>query len=197
MPMAQGSPPLPTKVLRFLKVEKGSRAMEATVALWNESHQLIKVCRWSVLVPVDEFFARFHPYAGESMAVDRLLAGARQVWLMAVTIGDALERRSREYFAQNQTFCGFILDRMGSFLVEDEIRKLDEKITRECERKGGSVTRRYSPGYQDFSLEAQRVFIEMIGSNMPGLKLTSGCLMKPEKTITALKGVIQAGPDRD
>jgi hypothetical protein len=197
MPMTQGSPPLTTKVLRFLRVEKGSRAMEAAVALWNESHQLIEVCRWSVLVPVDEFFARFHPYASESMAVARLLAGARQVWLMAVTIGDALERRSREYFAQNQAFCGFILDRMGSFLVEDEIRKLDEKIIRECERKGGSVTRRYSPGYQDFSLESQKVFIEMIGSNMPGLKLTSGCLMKPEKTIPALKGVIQAGPDRD
>jgi hypothetical protein len=195
--MAQSIPPLTKKVLRFLQVEKSPRAMEEVAELWNESHQLLDIYRWSLCVPVDEFFARFHPFASESRAVAGLLAGAHRIWLMAVTLGNALERRSREYFAQNQAFCGYILDRMGSFLVEDEIRKLDEKIIRECKHQGSSTTRRYSPGYQDFSLESQRVFLEMIGPNMPGLKLTSGLLLKPEKTITAVKGVIQDGSDAD
>ena len=69
--------------------------------------------------------------------------------------------------------------------------KLVKKIVRECEREKSSTTRRYNPGYQDFPLKAQSVFLEMIGSNIPDLNLTPAGLMKPEKTITVLKGVIQ------
>ena len=168
--------------------------MKETENLWKEAHILLNAYEWRMLLPADVFLDRFHPYARESKAVSRLLSGACQIWLMAVTLGGALEQRSREYFAQNRSFHGFILDRMGSFLVEEKMRELDGKITRECADNGDSATRRYSPGYQDFSLEAQRVFIELIGTDIPDLALTTGFLLKPEKTITALKGVLRADP---
>ncbi len=119
--MAGEIPRLTEKVLKYLQIEKDSLAMEQTARLWNEAHQLLDVRRWRHLLPVNEFFLLFHSHARQNKAITRLLAEAHQVWLMAVSLGDDLERRSRDYFAQNETFSGYILDRMGSYLVEGEM----------------------------------------------------------------------------
>ena len=189
--MAGETPRLTEKVLKYLQVEKDSHAMEQAARLWNEAHRLLDMRRWRQLLPVNEFFLLFHSHARQSRAITRLLADAHRVWLMAVSLGDGLERRSRHYFSQDETFSGYILDRMGSYIVEEEMRNLDKEIVRECEREKIRTTRRYSPGYQDFSIAAQSVFLEMIGPNIPNLHLTPAGLMKPEKTITAVKGVLR------
>jgi hypothetical protein len=51
------------------------------------------------------------------------------------------------------------------------------------------IRRRFSPGYKDFSLGAQKGFVRCLQNQWPQFHLTAGGLLLPEKSITALKGV--------
>ncbi|MEJ2718600.1 MAG: hypothetical protein P8182_15950, partial [Deltaproteobacteria bacterium] len=130
----------------------------------------------------------FHPYAEESSDIRRLLSRATEVCLMVATLGPALEHRARDYLAHRETFRGYVLDRMGSYLVEHVIRQLDASVEKHWAAKGLRCTKRYSPGYGDFHIEAQSVFVKMLSHTMPNLKMTARGLLLPEKTVTAIKG---------
>jgi hypothetical protein len=111
------------------------------------------------------------------------------VCLLVATIGTALERRARDYFTCKETYRGYVLDRLGSYLVEQEIRVLDNRVETQSQADGKRCTRRYSPGYGDFSLESQALFVNMARDAIPGLKIVPGGFILPEKTVTAIKGI--------
>ncbi len=180
----------PERLSKYLQLGNHEAVNREARLLWEEALGLIKVARWRSLLTIDEFYTVLHPYAQSSRSIQKLLQGAREVWLFASTLGDHLERRSREYLAQRETFRAYILDRMGSFLVEEEIRGIDGLIAGECTKRGLKTTRRYSPGYLDFSLEAQVVLVKLASEVMPELKLTDDFLLLPEKSVTAIKGVL-------
>lgn len=156
--------------------------------MWKEAHKLLAVQEWSMILPLYDFYNRFHPYAAQSLAISALMVGVQEVCLMVVTLGPGLECRSRKLLAERETFRGQMLDRMGNYLVEREMRKLDSEITKGYRRTGRATTRRYSPGYRDFSIEAQEVFVDLSRQTISCLELLPGFLLRPEKTITALKG---------
>lgn len=159
-------------------------------SVWREAHELIVVEKKSIVLPIRDFFRGFHPHAARSQAICALMEGAQQVCLMMATLGAELESRSRRYLEEKAVFRGYLLDRMGSYLAEKEMRELDGEITEAYRREGKTTTKRYSPGYRDFSMEAQKVFFDLFGPMIPGLSLLPGFLLKPEKTITAVKGVL-------
>jgi hypothetical protein len=175
--------------LRYLQIGSSTIALDITGDLWEEAQRLVDIRTWQRLLSLEELYSHFHPYARESKALSRRLALVDQVMLFAATIGGELEKRSREYLNQNEVFRGYVLDRMGSYLVEAEIRRLDSLFRLEFEEKGFRAAQRFSPGYQDFSLESQQVFFRMMEPSIPGLLLTPAFLFKPEKTVTALKGL--------
>jgi len=158
--------------------------------LLEESFTLIDIKKWRNCVPVDGFFEIFHPYARQSKTITKLLEDTVNVWLMVVTIGQHLEQRSREYLRNNEIYRGYILDRLGSFFVEEEIKNIDSTISRQCSDDGYTTTHRYSPGYGDFSIKAQQIFFNHAKDSIPGLKISHGCFLSPEKTVTAVKGVL-------
>jgi len=183
---------LPTeRVLKYLQIGECHRALEEISEIWNEAHMLLDVQKWSKPLPKDEFILRFHPYASNSKAIARLLKDAHMVWLFAVTLGETLERCSKRYLAQNEVFRGYVLDRIGSFLVEEEIRSMDLDIIQECRMNCYTTTHRYSPGYGDFSIRAQRIFFNLAKDYIHGLRISSGSILFPEKTVTAIKGVVK------
>lgn len=182
-------PPLGKRELKYLQIKESPRAVQEALSVWKEAHELIAVQKGSMVLPLQDFFDRFHPYAAQSRAISSLMKGVQQVCLMVVTIGGDLESRSRKHFAEKTVFRGYVLDRMGSYLAETEMRKLDSEITRGFRHLKRSTTKRYSPGYRDFSIEAQKVFVGLFDRAIPCLELLPGFLLKPEKTITALKGV--------
>lgn len=189
--MTRQTTPFPDKLSKYLQLGKHDMAHREASLLWEEAQDLLKVAGWRSLLTIDEFYTVFHPYAQSSQSIRRLLQGAHEVWLFAATIGSELEHRSREYLAQRESFRGYVLDRMGSFLAEKQIRRMDNLIVKECANKGFQTTRRYSPGYQDFSLQAQAVFVKLASGVIPELRLTSDCLLVPEKSITAIKGILK------
>jgi len=79
---------------------------------------------------------------------------------------------------------------LGSWLAEESMRKLDRKVERQGALLGFKTTRRYSPGYKDFALQAQEVFYRIIRNKRPEIELylSQAHVLAPEKTVTALKG---------
>lgn len=183
-------PPLRKNDLKYLQIEDNPRVLKEALSVWREAHELIAVEKKHMVLTIQDFFRGFHPHAAQSQAICALMEGAQQVCLLMATLGADLESHSRRYLEEKETFRGYLLDRMGSYLVEKEMRKLDAEITEACRRVGKTTTKRYSPGYRDFSMEAQKVFFDLFGSMIPGLSMLPGFLLKPEKTITAVKGVL-------
>jgi len=184
---------IPLKVLRYLRIQPDSPPHVQARPLWSEAQGLAQPRTWQATLGIQDFRKAFAPHAAASADLARTLDGCETVELMAVTIGEALETRGREYFSQGRPFAGFMLDRMGSFLVEAAMRGLHAGVRARYAGQGLRTTRRYSPGYGNFSLEAQEHFIRLIGDALPDLRLTSGYLLIPEKSVTAVCGI--ARPD--
>lgn len=180
---------IPQSVLRYLRLKPGTHASDEALPLWQEALALSQPRTWSKRLDMGEFLDAFAPHATMSVDLSRTLAGCHAVVLMASTIGSALETRGREYFGQGRPFAGFMLDRMGSYLVEAEMRGLHAGARAENAALGLVTTRRYSPGYKDFSLEAQAHFMRLIGEALPGLILSSAFMLTPDKSVTAVCGV--------
>jgi hypothetical protein len=176
-------------LLSYLNIGRNAKAIEVVRPLWDKALQLADVHTWQICLTSQDFFCRFEPYAQNSRAISDLLAKATHVGLMAVSIGSGLETMARQYLGKNEPFKGYMLNRIGNYLVEQQIRKIDKRMARLMEKNGNLTTRRYSPGYKDFSLETQMVFVKLIHDGIPDLQVMAGGLLKPEKTITALKGL--------
>lgn len=180
------------RLLRYLQIASPSLAEQEAGLLWEEAQDLVDLATWRDCLEMPDFLRRFHPHAENSAALGRLLAPCCQVCLLVVSLGPRLERRARDYLDQQEAFGGYILDRMGSYLVERHMGSLDRRVTLAAQTRGFAATRRYSPGYGDFALEANRVFVELASGVIPGLEISDGGLLRPEKTITAIKGL--SGP---
>jgi hypothetical protein len=185
---------IPLKLMRYLRVTPDSDAAHQALPLWGEAQELAQARTWQATLSIQEFYETFAPEAAASAALARTLAECDRVELMASTIGEALEARVREYFATNSPFAGYMLDRMGSFLVEAAMRGMHASARARHAERGERVTRRYSPGYGDFPLAAQGHFLRLIGNALPGLTLMPSFLFIPEKTVTAVCGIAPSSP---
>lgn len=191
------SPSVPTvsaSLLRYLQIPPSGPDRVVLDELVEEAGQLLDIRIWKQRLTKGDFLALFRPWAEESRSITSLLAESDHVWLMAATLGPGLESRSRWYLDHDEYCRSYVLDRLGSFLVEQEMRKLDRDIRRSAEAAGHGTTHRYSPGYGDFSLGAQRVFHGLLTDSITGLSLDASGLFRPEKTVTALKGELGHGP---
>jgi len=177
--------PIPSRslarLLRWMRLAPGTPEALEAVGLWAEAEALARPATWSTHLAREDFLIRFHPHAQSSAHLMRILEGCPRVWLLAATIGPALETRSAGYFASGRPFAGYVLDRMGTFLVEQAMRDL----VRRC---GSGATRRYSPGYKDFALEAQAALLQVAGEAFAQVRLTGGYMLTPSKSITAVAG---------
>lgn len=182
-------------LLRYLGLGPADqRALEQLGPILAEAAGLVDTATWRARLDLGQFLGAFAPWAGQSRALAKLLAGCGAVHLLAASLGPGLEGRARQCLAQRQAFKGYVLDRLGSYLVEQAVRGLDRQIKRELAAQGARATHRYSPGYGDFPLEAQASFLPLMAPHLPGLSLSPGGIIHPEKTVTALLGEFPPGP---
>jgi len=180
---------LPPKLLRYLRIAPLTRpALEARPP-WAEARALARPAAWRMELPMWDFQREFAPHAARSGDLARTMAGCSDAVLLAVTIGKALEMRAAAHFDQGRSFAGYLLDKMGSFLAESTMKDLHAALRQEQALRGLRVTRRYSPGYGDFSLEAQACFLRLAGPALPDVTLSSGFMLSPTKSITAVCGI--------
>lgn len=108
-----------------------------------------------------------------------------------VTIGDALERRVAELWAERELPLAMMLDSVGSGAVESLAEYVNDLLCQEGLARGTRVTNRISPGYAGWDVRDQRLLFRLCPGDAIGVVLNDACFMTPGKTISLLVG---AGP---
>ncbi|MCT4660863.1 MAG: methionine synthase [Tissierellales bacterium] len=108
--------------------------------------------------------------------------------LMAVTLGTFLDRRLIKY-SKVDTHRGLILDACATVMVEEICDFVEKEIEEIALNEGFCITRRFSPGYGDLSIEIQSEFLNAIQSQRSiGITVNSSSILIPRKSVTAIIG---------
>lgn len=115
-------------------------------------------------------------------------SGIKAIWCAAVTVGEKLVAFRDN--APNVT-ASAIADAVGSECADAAMDFLQKQAETELRRCGLLLAeRRYSPGYGDMPLEVQKFLYETLKLDELGLRLTGNNFLIPEKSVTAIAGII-------
>lgn len=118
------------------------------------------------------------------------LSYSNEVFILAATIGNLIEKRIKLYETVNLTKA-VILDACATTAIEEFLDCLQENLKSMLCSENLSLTFRYSPGYGDLSLDIQQNIINILGADkFIGLHVTEHSLLIPRKSVTAIIGII-------
>lgn len=122
----------------------------------------------------------------EGFSIEKHLEGCHKVAVMALTLGVGIDSLIRKIQVTDMAMA-VMLDSGASILVEQLCDQYEAYIR---ENTKGYMTSRFSPGYGDYPLEAQKDIISCVdGQRKIGLNVTANSLMIPRKSVTALMGI--------
>ena len=180
------APPVSEReILRYAGCPSGG-ADKATVALMRDcvdevnDRLIYKVC-YCVLDA--HTLTRF---TDVSRQLDRLLAGCRTTILFGATVGVELDRRIARYGVLSPARA-LMMQAVGAERIESLCNVFCSDLGKEYSSK---LTPRFSAGYGDLPLEAQRdIFSILDCPRHIGLTLNNSLLMSPTKSVTAFVGI--------
>ena len=125
----------------------------------------------------------------KSKGILKNLADCRSAVVFAATVGIGLDRLIAKY-TRLAPAKALMLDAIGAERIESLCNVFNEEIQRKAERERLFTKPRFSPGYGDFSLNAQRdIFRVLDCPRKIGLTLNESLLMSPSKSVTAIIGI--------
>jgi hypothetical protein len=126
-----------------------------------------------------------------SNVIAQLLEQCQKVAVLVVTIGSRLGDVVRQLAGDGLMVQASVLDTIGSDAAETLANVVQDIIAREAEAEGLGISLRFSPGYCDWRVSQQKMVFRAMGDDTAGVRLTNGCLMIPQKSIS---GIIGIGP---
>ena len=125
------------------------------------------------------------PFALEGNSITTHLDGCKSILVCSATLGESFDRLLRRVQLESMSEA-LLLDREASKLIEKFCNEKDSQILRGFNH----VTARYSPGYGDFPLSANRSIIQALGASTKiGLCVTDDYILTPQKSITGIVGL--------
>lgn len=116
--------------------------------------------------------------------------------LMAVTLGNEIERQTRFYEKTNLTKA-LILDACATTAVEEVCDIIENSVKEKAVLSGMNITFRYSPGYGDLPLDVQNSFLRALDAGKKiGLTVSENNLLFPRKSVTAIIGIVNNGIEK-
>lgn len=141
-------------------------------------------------LPVEEVYSCGLP--PESRDIRELLEGCREVVLMAVTLGQGIDRLLAKSSVSNMADA-VIMDACASTAVENVADNFERDLRKELEAEHLYLTDRFSPGYGDLPLAVQKQFCTALDTERRiGLSVSSSMLMIPGKSVTAVLGISES-----
>lgn len=117
------------------------------------------------------------------------MRGCGEAFLFALTLGAGVDTLIRRCSITDIPFVP-VLQAYAAAYTEECADKAQEELERNAAEQGLYLRPRFSPGYGDFSLEAQKFFFSALDiTKRIGVFLTDSCLMVPFKSITAIIGL--------
>lgn len=127
-----------------------------------------------------------------SRALARLLTPADAVYVVALTLGDALERRVEFFFKERWFLEGLFLDTAGWAAIEILMREVRRRLLAREGAFGRGVTHRLAPGYRDWLVDEQSALLGVFGDVPVPVRVTESAWMLPRKSVSAIFGVCPA-----
>jgi hypothetical protein len=121
--------------------------------------------------------------------VAKELRNSEKIAIFICTAGRRLSERSSQLLAENNPVLGYILDLLGSMIVESATDHLQETVFEFAKSINSSITNRYSPGYCKWSVSDQRQLFSFFPENCCGICLTDSSLMYPIKSVSGIIGI--------
>lgn len=128
--------------------------------------------------------------------IKKHLLNSNECVLMAVTLGNDIERKTRLYEKTNLTKA-LILDACATTAVEEICDIVEDEVRRKAENNNMGITFRYSPGYGDLPLDIQNRFLRTLDAQKKiGLTASENDLLFPRKSVTAIIGIVEKGTEK-
>jgi hypothetical protein len=121
--------------------------------------------------------------------ISSYIKGADKICVFVVTIGSALEKEATRLMESGDHLRGYLLDRIGSFATESAAGNFEESLRVKYAGKNRSVSNRFSPGYCQWPTKEQKKLDKILGFRKAGIKLTSGFMMEPKKSVSGIIGI--------
>jgi len=124
--------------------------------------------------------------------ISAYIKGADRVCIFVATIGGRLETEASRLMGSGDHLRGYLLDRIGSFAVENTAEDFENSLRVKHAAKNASVSNRFSPGYCEWPTKEQKNLDKIVGFKKAGIKLTSNLMMIPKKSISGIMAIAPA-----
>ena len=122
----------------------------------------------------------------EGKHLSRHLPDCRRAYLLAATLGFEMEKRVN-YLMNTRPALGVATDAMCTSALECALDDLCEDLQKQCGKK---LKTRFSCGYGDFPLSAQKDMVNLLDTGRKiGVFLSESMMLAPQKSVTAVAGV--------
>jgi hypothetical protein len=122
-----------------------------------------------------------------------LLRPALSAFLAVVTIGPALEERSRELQASGKALDAFMLDQAGVYVVGKLIELAHSVVEEDAAGRGWRVGAELAPGQlSGWAIAEQKLVGQLVDLMSIGVRVTDSGMLVPQKSASLMVGV---GPD--
>ncbi|MCP5514457.1 MAG: hypothetical protein H7A26_03210 [Spirochaetales bacterium] len=125
-----------------------------------------------------------------SASLRRFLSSSSKALIMGITAGSAVTELIDKYQIENMTKA-VVLDAAAGEIVDAGFDYIVSLLNRELARESGRLlSKRFSPGYGDLTLNAQGDFFRLLDMEKLGVTLTDSFILKPRKSVIAITGIV-------
>ena len=121
--------------------------------------------------------------------INKMLNNAEEYIFFMVTAGSAPESLSRTLLEEGQYLEGYLVDLIGSGIVESAANQLHDHIRSMAASRGLKATNWYSPGYCSWNVIEQQKLFSLIPAGCCGITLSDSSLMSPIKSLSGIVGI--------
>jgi len=132
-----------------------------------------------------------------SSAFVRRFAEAREVAIIAVTLGQTWDDTLDELAKRGEAAEAWCLDALGNRLVDKASRRVEERVSQDMARAGLTRIGRYRPGYGDLPMKLQALFCDFVDAARIGVQVNEAMSLWPRKSVTTVVGFRAAEDDAD
>jgi hypothetical protein len=126
-----------------------------------------------------------------STKLSAFLKDSREAVLMGATAGSRILKAIHEKTKDGDMTAAVVFDATASEMTDAALDWLTDYINRQLRRESTRLLpRRFSAGYADFALENQKSIYEALQLSKLGVSITPGFILRPEKSVTAIGGIV-------
>jgi hypothetical protein len=118
-----------------------------------------------------------------------LLKGTSYLAFGLSTIGNHLEEKVTELFAQNEYPKAIALDAVGTVAERFLSNYIKSLVCQEAKEQNFQTAKYFSPGSGNWDISQQKNIFQIIPADKIGVKLTDSCMMIPKKSLSWVVGV--------